>query len=219
MIRKPSKHRSLHTVFAVSLAMLLVAAACEAPLPVENDTAPSAAVSPSTDGVLVEIAEGDLKDLPVGEAVIHQLKKRAPADASFESLELAPVEEGYLLRADGVHLDESTAGEPLTLKYEYRMDRKLIYEGDGNPLHEAKELTFRLKKMEMQADESTATIDLDSPLIIIDGVIVQKADMGYLDKADIESIDIIKGAAATELYGERARNGVIQITTTKDGAY
>jgi TonB-linked SusC/RagA family outer membrane protein len=52
------------------------------------------------------------------------------------------------------------------------------------------------------------------PLYIVDGVILGSSlsDIGSLD---IESIEIVKGAAAASLYGSRAANGVIQITTKR----
>ncbi len=51
-----------------------------------------------------------------------------------------------------------------------------------------------------------------SPLIIVDGV-VMNGDMGDINPQDIESIEVVKGAAASSTYGSRAGNGVIQITT------
>jgi TonB-linked SusC/RagA family outer membrane protein len=53
-----------------------------------------------------------------------------------------------------------------------------------------------------------------SPLYVVDGV----AYDGYLNQinsADVESITILKDASATALYGSRAANGVIMITTKK----
>jgi TonB-dependent SusC/RagA subfamily outer membrane receptor len=55
------------------------------------------------------------------------------------------------------------------------------------------------------------------PLFIIDGVIVGSGKLDAVDVATIESIQVIKGAAAEAQYGERATNGVVLITT-KDGA-
>lgn len=54
------------------------------------------------------------------------------------------------------------------------------------------------------------------PLFIVDGVIMgsSMADIGSLD---IKNIEVVKGAAAASLYGSRAANGVIQITT-EDGS-
>lgn len=51
----------------------------------------------------------------------------------------------------------------------------------------------------------------NSPLIIVDGFEVD--DMSYLSNADIESLEVLKDASAAAIYGSRAANGVIMITT------
>ena len=51
-----------------------------------------------------------------------------------------------------------------------------------------------------------------SPLIVVDGVIIQ-GSMSDIDPNDIESIEVVKGAAAASTFGSNAQNGVIQITT------
>jgi TonB-dependent SusC/RagA subfamily outer membrane receptor len=68
------------------------------------------------------------------------------------------------------------------------------------------------------------------PLYIVDGVIIdngsaQLADLGIrsnpqnrladINPADIERIEVIRGAAAAALYGSRANNGVVQIFTKR----
>ena len=50
-----------------------------------------------------------------------------------------------------------------------------------------------------------------SPLYIIDGV--QKENMDDINSNDVESIEVLKDAAATALYGARANNGVVLVTT------
>jgi TonB-linked SusC/RagA family outer membrane protein len=55
-----------------------------------------------------------------------------------------------------------------------------------------------------------------SPLIVVDGIIMN-GSMNDINPQDIESIEVVKGAAAASTYGSRAQNGVIQITT-KSGA-
>lgn len=52
------------------------------------------------------------------------------------------------------------------------------------------------------------------PLYIVDGVILSQS-IADIDANDIEAIEIVKGAAAASLYGSRAANGVIQITTNR----
>ncbi len=71
----------------------------------------------------------------------------------------------------------------------------------------------------------------NQPLIVIDGVPVdnntqgegtagcaQQSRLNDLNPADIASVEVLKGAAAAALYGSRAQNGVIVITT-KRGNY
>jgi TonB-dependent SusC/RagA subfamily outer membrane receptor len=57
------------------------------------------------------------------------------------------------------------------------------------------------------------TIGNSSPLYIVDGVTV--GDINYLNSSDIESIDVLKDAASAAIYGSRAANGVILVTTKK----
>lgn len=54
-----------------------------------------------------------------------------------------------------------------------------------------------------------------SPLIIIDGV--PGADLNSVDPSDIASIDVLKDGSAAAIYGTRATNGVI-LVTTKSGS-
>lgn len=55
------------------------------------------------------------------------------------------------------------------------------------------------------------TIYNSTPLYIIDGV--PNGDINLLNPADIETIDVLKDAASAAIYGARAANGVILITT------
>ena len=59
-----------------------------------------------------------------------------------------------------------------------------------------------------------------TPLFYIDGVRVSNdgARLNDLNPADIESVEVVKGPAASTLYGSEASNGVIQIITKKGGA-
>src|SRR5690606_15673571 len=66
------------------------------------------------------------------------------------------------------------------------------------------------------------------PLYVVDGIPIQSSNIGLQDNggavsnpiadinpADIESIDILKDASATAIYGSRAANGVVLITTKR----
>lgn len=60
----------------------------------------------------------------------------------------------------------------------------------------------------------TAISGSQQPLIIVDGVITQ-GSLADINMNDVESIEVLKGAAASSLYGSMAGNGVIQIITKR----
>ena len=58
----------------------------------------------------------------------------------------------------------------------------------------------------------------NSPMFVVDGVILHSGIGGTtvdLESLDIESIEVVKGAAAASLYGSRAASGVVAITTSR----
>ena len=63
---------------------------------------------------------------------------------------------------------------------------------------------------------STLREGAQSPLFVIDGV--PGADISIIAPDDIASIDVLKDAAAAAIYGNRAANGVIMVTTKKGKA-
>jgi len=75
---------------------------------------------------------------------------------------------------------------------------------DGNP-NGAATVTLR--------GPSTARAEGSSPFYVIDGV--PDADIKLIAPADIASIDVLKDASAAAIYGSRATNGVIIVTTKK----
>jgi len=54
-----------------------------------------------------------------------------------------------------------------------------------------------------------------APLYILDGVAISSSDFNTISPSDIESISVLKDAASTSIYGARAANGVIVITTKR----
>ena len=54
-----------------------------------------------------------------------------------------------------------------------------------------------------------------SPLIVLDGIIYAGGNLADINPNDIETIDILKDASSTAIYGSLATNGVIEITTKK----
>lgn len=60
----------------------------------------------------------------------------------------------------------------------------------------------------------TGTINNSDPLYIVDGMPIE-GGLDYLNPSDIESIEVLKDAASGAIYGARAANGVILVTTKK----
>ncbi|HUF51533.1 MAG TPA: SusC/RagA family TonB-linked outer membrane protein [Longimicrobiales bacterium] len=61
---------------------------------------------------------------------------------------------------------------------------------------------------------ATSITKSNAPLYVVDGVILS-ASMVDVDASDIESVEVVKGAAAASLYGSRASAGVVQIRTNR----
>lgn len=52
------------------------------------------------------------------------------------------------------------------------------------------------------------------PLVVLNGMPLQSsADLGFINPIDVKSVDVLKGAGSAAIYGTRAANGVILITT------
>ena len=99
---------------------------------------------------------------------------------------------------------------------------ELSKQNENNPM---KALQGRVPGMNITADgnpsgsttiriRGVGTLNNNDPLYIIDGV-PTKAGMHELNGNDIESIQVLKDAASASIYGSRAANGVIIITTKK----
>lgn len=99
---------------------------------------------------------------------------------------------------------------------------ELAKQNENNPI---KALQGRVPGMNISADGSPSgsatvrirgvgTLNNNDPLYIIDGI-PTKAGMHELNGNDIESIQVLKDAASASIYGSRAANGVIIITTKK----
>ena len=59
------------------------------------------------------------------------------------------------------------------------------------------------------------TVNDSDPLLVIDGVPMVNMGMNSINPNDVETIDVLKDASATAIYGARGANGVVIITTKK----
>lgn len=70
-------------------------------------------------------------------------------------------------------------------------------------------------QIQIRAISSISSSQSNEPLFIIDGMAVRGGgtSAGDINPSDIENMTVLKGAAASALYGQEAANGVIMITT------
>lgn len=60
-----------------------------------------------------------------------------------------------------------------------------------------------------------STMNVNSPLIVIDGLISESGSLNKLNPADIESVSVLKDAGTSAIYGSRSSNGILLVTTKK----
>ena len=62
----------------------------------------------------------------------------------------------------------------------------------------------------------TGTLNNSNPLFVVDGMLLD--DASFINPQDVQSIEILKDASATAIYGNRGANGVVIITTKRGKA-
>jgi len=141
------------------------------------------------DVVMVEIA-GDLGEVV---KVAFGTQKKESVISSIETV-----------RVDDLRVPSSN----LTTSFAGRMAGLISYQTTGEPGKDNAEFFIR-----GVASFGTGKVD---PLILVDNVEMTTNDLSRLHPDDIASFSIIKDATGTALYGARAANGVI-LVTTKEG--
>lgn len=136
----------------------------------------------------------------------------APAERRAVGTSIASIESNAIARAQATTLEQALQG---------KMAGAQITQNSGNPGGGG--ISVRLRG-------TSSFISGSDPLYIVDGVIVDNSSaplrdlgarsnvqnrMADINPADIERIEIIRGAAAAALYGSRANNGVVQIFTKR----
>ncbi|HEX8274539.1 MAG TPA: SusC/RagA family TonB-linked outer membrane protein [Longimicrobiaceae bacterium] len=95
------------------------------------------------------------------------------------------------------------AGSPIA-SLQGKMAGVSVVRGNGQP---GSDVTIQLRS-------PTSIQRSTSPLLVVDGVILGSSAVD-IEALDVESIEVLKGAAAAGLYGSRAGSGVIQIRTRR----
>ena len=139
----------------------------------------------------------------------------APTERRAVGTSIASVDSSAISKSNAVTVDQALQG---------KIAGAQIVQNSGTPGGGG--VTVRLRG-------TSSFISGSDPLYIVDGVIVDNSsstlrDLGSrgnvqnrladLNPADIERIEVIRGAAAAALYGSRANNGVVQIFTKRGSA-
>lgn len=96
----------------------------------------------------------------------------------------------------------------LSTAFAGRLSGVIAYQRSGEPGNNGADFFIR----------GVATMNgMTSPLIVLDGVEISKADLNSLDPEVIESFSVLKDATASAMYGTRGANGVL-IIKTKSGS-
>ena len=161
------------------------------------------------------------------EVIIHEIKMTDEEEGNEEIIEVRPAKSNYSIvkvKGDKVNIksgesveatgnvvirgngDEDVHTEVIVGDQKTSKSTVIIREGDGD------------KSYQMAGKAEKVIIDLDTdgdkaPLIYIDGKKANRKAMDKLSPSDIESVDVLKGDAAMDNYGKKAKNGVILITT------
>ncbi len=104
---------------------------------------------------------------------------------------------------DADQLDDAPAGNAVSA-LQGKITGATIVSASGQP---GSGSTIRLRGV-------TSMLGDNSPLIIVDGIMVQTS-LADFNADDIESIEVVKGAAASALYGSKAAGGVVVINTKR----
>jgi iron complex outermembrane receptor protein len=136
----------------------------------------------------------------------------AESDIMLDSVELVAVGYGTMRKSDLTGAISTVRGEDLVkgviTSTEQALQGKVagltVSQSTGDPSSGA---TMRLRG-------GTSLTASNNPLIVVDGI--DGVDINIIQPSDIKSVDVLKDASATAIYGSRGANGVI-IITTKSG--
>lgn len=141
-------------------------------------------------GTLNVTLEADTKGLSEVVVVGYGAQKREAVSGS-----IATVKGADLVKSPATNLSNSIAG---------RMPGVTAMQNSGEPGADGSSLRIR----------GSNTLGNNDPLIVIDGVAGRTGGLERLNPQDIESISVLKDASAA-IYGARAANGVILVTTKR----
>ncbi|WP_188769015.1 M56 family metallopeptidase [Emticicia aquatilis] len=78
-----------------------------------------------------------------------------------------------------------------------------------------KSMTIRILDKPKNINQASENVIDGDPLFVVDGKVITQAEMSGIKPNDIATMDVLKNASATAIYGEKGKNGVVVITTKK----
>lgn len=193
MTDRPTTHRTARRLAAASLAVLAIAGACGAELP----------TSAELEGMDVAAAEKRafvaVPDLSAARYVVDGRVVSEAEAKSFQADRIASI--------DIRKRDNRSADVLITTQKDgaNKMTASRIVVGSGPDTSKVVVGTTTLRAGKKPFDG----------LLFVDGVKTDPAAMSKINPNSIESVEVIKGAAAAQKYGAEGANGVIVITTKK----
>ena len=110
-------------------------------------------------------------------------------------------------------------GQPVRVKYTvpvtFRLDGKDTKSNEARHLELKTDTVFQENPLRIGKETFSLKDWKEKPLLIVDGIEKPYSQMEKMNASDIESISVLKDAAGTAIYGAKAKNGVILITTKK----
>ena len=110
-------------------------------------------------------------------------------------------------------------GQPVRVKYTvpvtFRLDGKDTKSNETRHLELRTDSVFQENPLRIGKETFSLKDWKEKPLLIVDGIEKPYSQMEKMNASDIESISVLKDAAGTAIYGAKAKNGVILITTKK----
>lgn len=110
---------------------------------------------------------------------------------------------------------QKVKAEDLTITRQTDLNNALVGKVSGVRFLGSSGATFDGGKVVLRGTSSLAEAQGNQPIYVIDGVIAEDANSINMD--DVESVNVLKGPAATALYGSRGGNGAV-IITSKSGS-
>ena len=218
MMHPNPKARTVRAGVAAAAATVLVALACDTPAPVAVEFDSELGTATGMSEVYLE-----------GAVDVRPERLSGPFPRYPEMLRQAGIEGRVLLefviKQDGT-VDSSSLSVLESTNRAFEGPARAVIEGslyapgevDGGPVRVlvSQQIGFSLAPKVAQKVALQKMRVLQLPLVYIDGVRIEgdaEPTVVQLNPEDIARIEVIKGAAAVELYGEGAADGVIQIFT------